>query len=97
MKRIPRIEAISRGLAQFLENSRFSGYDDVTLVGHSQGGQVIQSYLAGKLKPPPPGKISRASGRQSFYHAEPGINYQGDLRLGIYDFQESTREQPAGC
>src|SRR5271157_5085855 len=50
LRRIPRLEEISSGLTEFLEESRFADYADITLVGHSQGGLVIQSYLAEKLK-----------------------------------------------
>lgn len=50
LRRIPRLEEVSSGLAEFLEESRFADVADITLVGHSQGGLVIQSYLAEKLK-----------------------------------------------
>ena len=49
-QRIPRLQEVSAGLAQFLEAARFQDYTDITLVGHSQGGLVIQSYLAEKLR-----------------------------------------------
>jgi pimeloyl-ACP methyl ester carboxylesterase len=50
LKRIPRLEEVSLGLAKFLEASRFDAYRDITLVGHSLGGLVVQSYLAERLK-----------------------------------------------
>lgn len=45
-QRIPRLEETASGLGAFLEQSRLRDYPDVTLVGHSQGGLVIQKYLA---------------------------------------------------
>jgi pimeloyl-ACP methyl ester carboxylesterase len=43
LERIPRIAEIGRKLGSDL--NRVSNYREVTLVGHSQGGLVIQSYL----------------------------------------------------
>ena len=48
-RRIPRLLEIARGLAGFLESNDLRAYREVVLVGHSQGGLVIQSYLADKL------------------------------------------------
>jgi pimeloyl-ACP methyl ester carboxylesterase len=94
LKRIPRIEEISRGLAQFLENSRFSGYDDVTLLGHSQGGLVIQSYLADKLKPPRPRGEDLARIRQVILLATPnqGSTIVSGLRSAIFTFFKNPQE-----
>src|SRR5712692_5762057 len=45
--RIPRIMEIARKLGSDIE--QITSYREITLVGHSQGGLVIQSYLADKL------------------------------------------------
>lgn len=47
---LPTIQRVALDLAEFLDREEFSGYHDITLVGHSLGGLVIQEYLAGKLK-----------------------------------------------
>jgi pimeloyl-ACP methyl ester carboxylesterase len=49
LRRIPRIDEVARSLEQHLEHGlrRHAG---ITLVGHSQGGLVIQRYLANKLQ-----------------------------------------------
>ena len=49
LKRIPRLKELGSGLRAFLEPLLEDRYIDVTLVGHSQGGLVIQSYLADEL------------------------------------------------
>lgn len=49
LRRLPRLLEIARGLDRFLESQSCATYHEVVLVGHSQGGLVIQSYLADKL------------------------------------------------
>lgn len=44
-RRIPRLQEISRSLREFIDSPEFYNRE-LTLVGHSQGGLVIQSYLA---------------------------------------------------
>ena len=46
-KRIPSIKECGAGLGDFIENEAQDG--QLMLVGHSMGGLVIQSYLAGKI------------------------------------------------
>lgn len=47
--RIPRIGEAAKGLREFIDSREF--YDrEIVLVGHSQGGLVIQAYLADMLK-----------------------------------------------
>jgi pimeloyl-ACP methyl ester carboxylesterase len=46
--RIPRLQEIGRSLLNEIESTRYRGRR-VTLVGHSQGGLVIQSYIASRL------------------------------------------------
>ena len=46
-KRIPSIKECGQGLADFIDNEAPEG--QLMLVGHSMGGLVIQSYLAGKI------------------------------------------------
>jgi pimeloyl-ACP methyl ester carboxylesterase len=47
--RIPRLRELGQALEAHMQAARLQLYENVTLVGHSQGGLVIQSYLAGKL------------------------------------------------
>ena len=47
--RVPRLQEISRGLRGVFD-SRLYHHREVTLVGHSQGGLVIQSYFADLIK-----------------------------------------------
>jgi pimeloyl-ACP methyl ester carboxylesterase len=49
LRRIPRLREIARALREFIDSPRFYGRE-VTLVGHSQGGLVIQGYLAELLE-----------------------------------------------
>jgi pimeloyl-ACP methyl ester carboxylesterase len=49
LRRIPRLKELASGLRTFLDPLLDDLYIDVTLVGHSQGGLVIQSYLAEEL------------------------------------------------
>jgi pimeloyl-ACP methyl ester carboxylesterase len=49
LRRIPRLKELGSGLRAFLEPLLRDRYVDVTLIGHSQGGLVIQSYLADEL------------------------------------------------
>jgi len=46
--RIPRLQELGRALASELDSPRYRGRE-LTLVGHSQGGLVIQSYIAEAL------------------------------------------------
>ena len=50
LRRIPRLAEIANGLDALLRSNRFSAFNDITLVGHSQGGLVIHAYLAAKLR-----------------------------------------------
>lgn len=49
LRRLPRLLEIARSLDAFLELQALKAYREVILVGHSQGGLVIQSYLVDKL------------------------------------------------
>ena len=49
LRPLPTIQQVALELAEFVGREKFSGYRDITLVGHSLGGLVIQEYLAGKL------------------------------------------------
>ncbi|HEX9892203.1 MAG TPA: alpha/beta fold hydrolase [Actinomycetota bacterium] len=49
LRRIPRLDEISNQLAAFIDSPRFHGRQ-LTLVGHSQGGLVIERYLADLLE-----------------------------------------------
>jgi pimeloyl-ACP methyl ester carboxylesterase len=49
LRRIPEISDIGQQLRTFLDQPSFRAYPEITLVGHSQGGLVIQSYLADRL------------------------------------------------
>jgi pimeloyl-ACP methyl ester carboxylesterase len=47
--RIPRLQELGRALAAELDSPRYRGRE-LTLIGHSQGGLVIQSYIADALQ-----------------------------------------------
>jgi pimeloyl-ACP methyl ester carboxylesterase len=49
LRRIPRLRELGRALREFIDSPRFGGRE-LVLVGHSQGGLVIQSYLAELLE-----------------------------------------------
>jgi pimeloyl-ACP methyl ester carboxylesterase len=50
LRRIPSLGEVARSLQAFLESPRLGTYREVTLVGHSLGGLVIQRYLADKVQ-----------------------------------------------
>ncbi len=50
LRRIPTLQEIAGGLANFLESADLRDYREWVLIGHSQGGLVIQSYLVDKLQ-----------------------------------------------
>lgn len=50
LRRIPRLQEIAKLLAGFLADKRYAGYQEITLVGHSQGGLVIQCFLVSQLQ-----------------------------------------------
>jgi pimeloyl-ACP methyl ester carboxylesterase len=49
LRRIPRLKELGRSLREFIDSPAFHGRE-IVLVGHSQGGLVIQSYIAGWLE-----------------------------------------------
>lgn len=48
LRRIPLLEEIAQSLAHFLADNS-AGYSEITLIGHSQGGLVIQCFLVDML------------------------------------------------
>lgn len=50
LRRIPGLLEIAQGLNSFLELSELAAYREIVLVGHSQGGLVIQNALVDKLR-----------------------------------------------
>src|SRR5215467_14294921 len=50
LRRIPRIKEIADSLREFLESPSLAVYEEVTLVGHSQGGLVILGHLADRVR-----------------------------------------------
>jgi pimeloyl-ACP methyl ester carboxylesterase len=47
---LPSLSEVADKLASFIEGEASRGYGDITLVGHSMGGLVIQTYIKTKLK-----------------------------------------------
>jgi pimeloyl-ACP methyl ester carboxylesterase/cation transport regulator ChaC len=84
LKRLPDIDEIGAELGSYLDRELVeceSGYDnyiDATLVGHSMGGLVIQSYLVQRLNSGRAGELDRI--RQVIFFATP--NFGSDL-LGL--------------
>ncbi len=65
--RIPRLEEIGRSLADEIDSPKYRGCE-LTLVGHSQGGLVIQNYFAELLN----GQASKLRDvRQAIFFATP--------------------------
>jgi pimeloyl-ACP methyl ester carboxylesterase len=51
VQRFPRVAELGHAFGEWLERQvREHGHRDITLVGHSQGGLVIQSYLVRRLR-----------------------------------------------
>jgi len=50
LRKIPTLKEIGQGLGAFLNQSQFSAYPELMLVGHSQGGLIIQSWITAKLQ-----------------------------------------------
>jgi pimeloyl-ACP methyl ester carboxylesterase len=49
LRRIPTLKEIAGGLTNFLESADLRRYRECALIGHSQGGLVIESYLVDRL------------------------------------------------
>lgn len=92
LRRIPRLPEIANSLAAFLESGRFAGYSDVTLVGHSQGGLVIHTYLAGKVRSGKSEDLRRI--REVILIATPhqGSTAVSALRKLVYTFASNPQE-----
>ncbi len=48
-QRVPALDEVAGRLGRELKSARFDKYREITLVGHSQGGLVIQYYLVNML------------------------------------------------
>jgi len=92
LRRIPRLPEIANSLAHFLDAGRRASYTDVTLVGHSQGGLVIHTYLAGKLRSGKAEELSRI--REVILMATPhqGSTVVSALRKLVYTFAANPQE-----
>lgn len=75
-QRIPRLQEVAGLLAEFIGRQP-TDYNDITLLGHSQGGLVIQTYLAKMLQDARGEELS--SVRQVVLVATPNL---GSTRLG---------------
>ncbi len=89
--RIPRLEEIARALDNKLDSPSYHDRD-VTLVGHSQGGLVIQAYLARVLERSEGPKLRHL--RQVIFLATPcaGSKTAMSLRLLFSSFFENPQE-----
>ena len=70
LRRIPAIKEIAKSLREFIDSPRFYGRE-LILIGHSQGGLVIQSYMASLLQAGEGGKLSAL--RQVLLIATPNL------------------------
>lgn len=93
IQRIPRLQEVAGFLAEFLGRSSFAAYDDITLVGHSQGGLVIQTYLAKTLQDARGEELERI--RQVILVATPnlGSTLLGPARSVFFSFFENPQER----
>ncbi len=69
--RTPSLNDVANRLRGFIEGSRFAHYRDITLVGHSQGGLIIQYYLANALTGGNGARLARV--RQVLLFATPNL------------------------
>lgn len=76
--RLPTLPEVAVKLADFIRAETSRGYRDITLVGHSMGGLVIQKYIKGELKEGRGGELARL--RQVILLAPPNL---GSEKLGL--------------
>src|SRR5207249_6138802 len=80
-RRIPRLEEIARALRDTLDSPEYR-CREVTLVGHSQGGLVIQAYLAFVLGDAEGEKLRNL--RQVIFLATPSAGSTTALSLRVF-------------
>lgn len=91
LNRIPRVEEIGRSLLNDLQAPRFRGRE-ITLVGHSQGGLVIQACFAKALADANASLLRNV--RQAIFFATPclGSKTAMSLRLLMASFASNSQE-----
>jgi len=91
MGRIPRLQELARGLGDRIDSPDLRGRE-LTLVGHSQGGLVIQSWIAAVLQRGEGAQLKDV--RQVIFFATPshGSNMAMSLRLLFSTFFTNPQE-----
>ena len=77
-KRLPSLSEVADELSEFIRAETSRGYRDITLVGHSMGGLVIQKYIKGELNEGRGDELARL--RQVILLAPPNL---GSEKLGL--------------
>jgi len=92
LQRIPTLREIGMQLGEFIDSPRFHGAE-LTLVGHSQGGLVIQSYIAELLRENRAERLAPI--RQVVLFATPnlGSTTAAGLRRLVYKFLSNPQER----
>ena len=92
-RQLPTIETAAGQLRGFLGQSDYAGYRDVRLVGHSQGGLVIQRYLEQMLIDNRGRELDRV--RHVIFFATPtlGSTIAGPLRKLLFAFVDNPQER----
>ena len=93
LRKIPALHEIGQGLGTFLNQRQFAAYPDLMLVGHSQGGLVIQSWLTSKLQEGEGEALDRV--RQAIFIATPNRGSQlfSGLRKFVSRFNFNPQER----
>lgn len=92
-QRLPDINAIASDLGGYLSLHKLAHYRDIRLVGHSQGGLVIQRYLHQMLEAGRGRELDRI--RQITFFATPTLGSElfGTLRRILFTFVGNLQER----
>lgn len=88
---IPRLEGIGEGLKGFLENE-YADRERIILVGHSQGGLVIQSFLVHMLDASRGHELTRIANVMVFATPHYGSLIARSIRRAIYRWIPNSQE-----
>ena len=93
LRQLPTLATVAANLRGFLESGELAPYRDVRLVGHSQGGLVIQRYLQDMLTHKRGSELDRI--RQVIFFATPtlGSGIASGLRRVAFALVSNPQER----
>jgi pimeloyl-ACP methyl ester carboxylesterase len=96
-RRIPSVQELGQGLAAFMApffgDAKGPQFVDITLVGHSQGGLVIQSYLVDELRARRGDRLVQVRQVLLFGTPNHGSTIAGPLRKLLFNIFANPQER----